>query len=139
MDAAVLGTDCWRCPKSLSSAQAAPLCSALIQRTRKCLQNEHFVRCCHSTHKLLFRRFPGVGGGGQQQFATQTLRVHLLGIEKSGSFGVLHVVSCRVYVCFACDIDDSEFGKQQESLGFAMFLAMARLFHFGPFVIIGTS
>ena len=30
----------------------------------------------------LFQGLPGGGGGGQQQFATQTLGVHLLGIEK---------------------------------------------------------
>ena len=33
-----------------------------------------------------FRRFRGVTRGGQQQFATQTLRVHLLGIEYSQEF-----------------------------------------------------
>ena len=39
------------------------------------------MRCC--THSLLFRGSLGVArGGGQQQFVTQTLRVHLLGIEK---------------------------------------------------------
>ena len=32
------GTDCRRSPKSVSSAQAAPLCSAGIERARKCLQ-----------------------------------------------------------------------------------------------------
>ena len=57
------GTDCQRSPKSLSSAQAASLCSACIERTRNGLQGEHFVRCCHSTHILLFRGFPGVAGG----------------------------------------------------------------------------
>ena len=40
-----------------------------------------FVRCCHSTHSLLFRVLRGSRGGGQQQFATQTLRVHLLGLD----------------------------------------------------------
>ena len=53
--------------------------------TRKCLQGEHFVRCCHRTHRLFFRGFPGVavwgGGGGLQQFATQTLHVHLLSVD----------------------------------------------------------
>ena len=38
------------------------------------------MRCCHSTHGLLLRGSAGVTRGGQQQFATQTLRVHLLGI-----------------------------------------------------------
>ena len=79
------GADCQRSPESLSSAQAASLCSAGIERTAKCLQGEQFLRCCHSTHSLLFRVFVGVAGGGgfQQQFATQTLRVHLLGIHGS--------------------------------------------------------
>ena len=39
------------------------------------------MRCCHSTHGLLFRGSAGVTRGGQEQFATQTLRVHLLGLE----------------------------------------------------------
>ena len=74
-------TDCWGAPKSLSSAQAAPLSSGGIERAQKCLQGWHFVRCCHSTPGLLFRGSAGVTRGGQQQFATQTLRVHLLGID----------------------------------------------------------
>ena len=61
------GTDCRRATKSLSLAQPA---------SRKCLQGKHFVRCCHSTHGLLFRGSWGVTRRGQQQFATQTLRVH---------------------------------------------------------------
>ena len=36
------------------------------------LQGEHFVRGCHSTHGLLFRASLGV----EQQFATQTIRIH---------------------------------------------------------------
>ena len=43
------------------------------------------LRCCHSTHSLLFRGSVGITRGGQQQFATQTLRVHLLGIEPLGN------------------------------------------------------
>ena len=40
------------------------------------------MRCCHTTHGLLFRGSLGfTRGGGQQQFATQILRVHLLGID----------------------------------------------------------
>ena len=35
----------------------------------------------HSVHSLLFRSCRGSSEGGQQQFATQTLRVHLLGID----------------------------------------------------------
>ena len=39
--------------------------SAGIERTRMCLQGEHFVRCCHSTHSLLFGGFSrGCWGGG---------------------------------------------------------------------------
>ena len=32
------------------------------ERTRKCLQGENFVRCCYSTHSLLFRAFGGCQG-----------------------------------------------------------------------------
>ena len=39
------------------------------------------MRFCHGTHSLLFRGSAGVSRGGQQQFATQTLRVHLLGLD----------------------------------------------------------
>ena len=57
--------------------------SAGIERARKCLQGEHFVRCCHSTYSLLFSGFRGSSGGGLQQFATQTLPSigYLLAIE----------------------------------------------------------
>ena len=34
------GTDCWKAPKSLSSAQTAPLSSAGIERARKCLHSD---------------------------------------------------------------------------------------------------
>ena len=54
------GTDCRRPPKSLSLAQKASLCSASIERARKCLQAWHFVRRRHSTYSLLFRDFRGV-------------------------------------------------------------------------------
>ena len=47
-------------PTSLSSARAAPLCSAGIERARKCWQGKYFVRCCHSPHGLLFRGSAGV-------------------------------------------------------------------------------
>ena len=60
MDTAVLGD---RLPevsqRSLSSAQAASLCSAGIVRALTCPQGDHFVRCCHSTQSLLFRDFRG--------------------------------------------------------------------------------
>ena len=64
------GTDCRRAPKSLFSAQTAPLSSAGIERAQKCLQGQHVVRCCHSAHGLLFRDSAGVTRGGQQQFAS---------------------------------------------------------------------
>ena len=41
-----------------------PLCSAGIERARKCLQGFHFMRCCHSTHGLHFRGSVGVTRGG---------------------------------------------------------------------------
>ena len=56
------GTDCQRSPKSLSSAQAASLCSAGIKRSRKCLQGGHFVICCHSGY-VRPHSTAGVGGG----------------------------------------------------------------------------
>ena len=64
MDAAVLGTDCRRSPKSLSSAQAASLCSARIEKTRTCLQGDHFVRCCHRIPPSAFQGFSGLAGAG---------------------------------------------------------------------------
>ena len=51
------------------------------------------MRCCHSTHSLLFRVLRGLPGG-QQQFATQTLRVHLLGLDKSLLSGCLEGRCC---------------------------------------------
>ena len=85
MDAVVLGDSLPEVTQRPSSAQVASLCNAGIEKTRKCLQGVHFVRCCHSTHSLLVRGFPGLPGGGQQQFVTQTFRVHLLGIDLLGS------------------------------------------------------
>ena len=74
---------------------AAPLCSVGIERARKGSQGWHFVRCCHSTHSLLFRGPAGVTREGQQQFGTQTLRVHLLGLENSSvSVHSLHFMVC---------------------------------------------
>ena len=83
MNAAVLGTDCWRWLKRSSS----PLFAVPALR-----ELESFCRvstlwdvvtvptvCCSGV------RGGGVTRGGQQQFATQTLRVHLLGQEKKQS------------------------------------------------------
>ena len=50
------------------------------RRAQKCLQGEHFVR--FSQYSLL----RGVFRGDQQQFATQTLHVHLLGLEETITF-----------------------------------------------------
>ena len=78
MDAAVLGN---RLPEVAQTRFLGPGSLSLqsrIESARKCLWGEHFVRCCHSTHSL---GSSGVARGGQQQFATQTLRVHLLSIE----------------------------------------------------------
>ena len=69
------GTDCRRAPKSLSSAQAAPFFAVPALRD---LESACRVR---STNGLLFGGPAGVTRGGQQQFATQTLRVHLLGLD----------------------------------------------------------
>ena len=82
-DAAVLGN---RLPggtqKPLLSPGSLRLAGPALREPRKCLQAWHCLRCCHCAHGLLFRGSSGVSRGGQQQFATQTLRVHLLGIEK---------------------------------------------------------
>ena len=57
-------TDSLEVTKGLSMAQAASLCSAGMERAQKCLQGEHFVRCCQSTHSLLQEFSKGCGGGG---------------------------------------------------------------------------
>ena len=44
-----------------------------------------FCEMGHSTHGLLFRGSAGVTSGGQQQFAMQTLRVHLRGFDNGKS------------------------------------------------------
>ena len=59
IDAAVLG-DRLAGGHPKASAQAAPLCSAGVERARKCLQGWHLVRYCQSTHGLLFRGSAGV-------------------------------------------------------------------------------
>ena len=57
------GTGCRGSPKTsakcLSSAQAPSLCSAGIERTQKCLQGEHFVRCCSQCPQSAFQEFSG--------------------------------------------------------------------------------
>ena len=65
------------------------VCGAGSQKALKCMQCGHFARCCHSGHCVTvsgFRRSPE----GQQEFATQTLRVHLHGrfeLPKQGQGG----------------------------------------------------
>ena len=51
-----------------------------------------------SSHKLLFRGFPGPRGGCQQQFATQTFRIHLLGLD----FPDLRKILSDDFYCMAC-------------------------------------
>ena len=76
------GTDCWRAPTSLSSAQAAPPCSAGIERARKVLAGLAFCEMLSQSPRSAFQgHCCGVTRGGQQQFATQAFRVHLLGLE----------------------------------------------------------
>ena len=78
MDPAFLGNRLLEVTQEPSSAQAASLCRAGIERMRKCLQGENCVRHCHSTHTVCFQGFLGEG---QQKFPTQILRVRLLGID----------------------------------------------------------
>ena len=86
MDAAVLRDRLPEVTQSLSSAQAAALCSAGIERARKCLQGGHFVRCCHTTHSL-FRDLPGAAGVvGSAAVCDPTLRVQMLGMEICNNF-----------------------------------------------------
>ena len=76
------GTDCRRARKSLSSAQAAPLCSAGIETARECLQGEHSLEMLSQYPRSVFQ---GFCAGVQQQFASQTLRFHLLVRDCCGS------------------------------------------------------
>ena len=84
MDAAVPGTECQRAPKSHSSAQAAPLSSQC--RHRESSKVAAGLAFCEMLSQYPRSDFQCVSAGvtreGQRQFATQILRVHLLGIEK---------------------------------------------------------
>ena len=53
-----------------------------------------------SIYGLLFRRSAGVTRKGQQQFATQTLRVHLLGIDEG--IAILEVLWKRELLSLGC-------------------------------------
>ena len=75
------GTGCRRSPKSLSSAQAASLCSAGIESS-KVLAGLAFCEMPSQYPLSAFQALSGVPGGAQQQFVTQTLCVHLLGIDR---------------------------------------------------------
>ena len=84
MDAAVWGD---RLPEGTQKHFLSPVSLSLQRQNRespKVLAGWAFCEMLlHYPHSAL--RIPGVaggGGGGQQQFATQTLCVHLLGIEK---------------------------------------------------------
>ena len=81
------GTDCRRSPKAFPwPRQPALFCSAGIERTRECLQGEHFVRCCHSTHSPLFRFFSRGclrRGGGSAAVCDPNLRRNKTDKEKS--------------------------------------------------------
>ena len=88
MDAAVLGG---RSPTSISSAQVASLCSARIEKAQQCSQGEQFVRCCPGPTCACEGFSSGGQQGGQQQFATQTFRIHLLGVECTRSERKRHI------------------------------------------------
>ena len=80
MDVAVLGD---RLPEMtqkpfLGSTSA---CSTSIERAQPVLAGLVFCEMLSQCPQSAFQGSPRVAGGGQQQFATQTLRVHLLGIE----------------------------------------------------------
>ena len=75
------GTDCRRAPKSLSSAQATLLCSSKHWESSKVLAGLAFCEMRSQYPWSAFRGCARVTRGGQQQFATQTLRVHLLGVD----------------------------------------------------------
>ena len=77
MDAAVLRDRLPEATQKPLFGPATALFSAGILRARKCLQ-KHFSDAV--TVRTAFQGFCGVTSlrGGQQQFATQTLRVHLL-------------------------------------------------------------
>ena len=91
--AAVLGGRVPEVSQQLSLGPGSLSCSTGIERTRKCLQGEPFVRCCDTVLTSCFSgSFPGVAKGVQQLLATQTLRVRLLGVDKfcqvhNGSWG----------------------------------------------------
>ena len=77
------GADCRRSPKSLSWVQAASLCNAGIERARKLLAGRAYCEMLSQYPLSALQEFSGVAKGGQQQFATQPLRVHMLGTAET--------------------------------------------------------
>ena len=62
-------TDCWRSPKAFPWLRQPLLAVPALRELEKCLQGEFFVRCCHSTYRLLVRASPGVAREAQQPSA----------------------------------------------------------------------
>ena len=88
---------CRRSPKSLSSAQAASLCCAGIEKARKCFQGEHVVTCemLSQYPQSAFQGFAGVGrgvpGGGvssslRPKPSASIARHRIIGCAKSWAF-----------------------------------------------------
>ena len=88
MDAAVLGN---RLPEGTQKPLLGPLCRAGIE-SLKVLTGLAFFEMLSLYPRSAFQGFCGVTRGGQQQLATQTLRVHLLGIEilKVSEYGFVY-------------------------------------------------
>ena len=93
------------CPwhKGPSSAQAASLCGAGIERARKCLQGEHFMRCRHSTRSL--------------QAGKQSTKINFWGPETAGWVGRLPREGVVVEK-FAPSLESlSSLGSEERNLG----------------------
>ena len=73
-------TDCQRPPKGLSSA----LCSAGIERARKCVQGEHFVRDAVTVPTVCFSGFSGAARAGSAAVCDPNPSRPVLGIDKRG-------------------------------------------------------
>ena len=75
------GTDCRRWDKSLSSAQAASVCSASILGELESACRVSILCDALTVRTVCFSGALRGSPGRQQQFAIQTLRVHLLGLD----------------------------------------------------------
>ena len=75
------GTDCRRSPKS----RASPLFAVPASRELESAGTMRFYEILSQYPQSAFQGFSGGCQGGQQQFATQTLRVSLLGIQDCDS------------------------------------------------------